>query len=81
VTKLYRFYDAENRLLYVGVALNFIHRLAYHMCKHHNDWCELADTVKLQRFASREEALDAEEVAIRDERPMYNVYLTKGPRR
>ena len=68
---LYRFYDASDVLLYVGITADFGSRVKGHQAEKH--WSDLIVNVRLEHFATRSEALDAERVAIRDENPLYNV--------
>jgi excinuclease UvrABC nuclease subunit len=69
LTTLYRFYDADERLLYVGIAGSVTNRWESH--RRSFWWCD-ASTVKLQHFATRKEALAAEKTAIRDDSPLIN---------
>lgn len=71
VTALYRFYDADDELLYVGISLNLPGRLHQHQ-KSKTWWKDVAH-VAVEHFDSREEALAAEEEAIKTERPLMNV--------
>jgi excinuclease UvrABC nuclease subunit len=68
-TALYRHFDAFGRLLYVGISLGVLHRLAGHKQSHWSN--EIAD-VKVEYFATRDAAIAAEATAIKAERPAYN---------
>ena len=70
-TALYRHYDAEGTLLYVGISLNAAARLAQH--REHATWYSQITSVTIEKFDSRDEALAAETVAIRKESPRYNI--------
>lgn len=70
-TKLYRHFDAEGRLLYVGISLGVLHRLAQHMNGSH--WAEGIARVEVESFPTRGAALAAERTAIRTEQPLHNV--------
>jgi hypothetical protein len=70
-TELYRHYDEQDRLLYVGVALSAIHRLSQH--RDHSTWFEKIKRVEIQTFETRKEALEAERQAITEERPKHNM--------
>ncbi len=76
-TALYRHYDADGTLLYVGIALSPIARL----CEHRDGsaWYDRIATVKIARYPSREDALAAESEAIRTERPLHNVVGNDAP--
>lgn len=68
---LYRFYDSAGRLLYVGITLNLPGR----MQAHRSDqpwWYEVSD-VRVEPYPSRRSVLAAESLAIRTERPLYNI--------
>lgn len=70
-TAVYRLYDANDTLLYVGVATAPDARLKAHS-KHKSWWGDVART-SLDWYPDRETALAAETAAIRSERPKYNV--------
>lgn len=70
-TKLYRHFDKEGRLLYVGISQSAIVRLAQH--KQTASWFDEVTTVTIENFETRELALAAEEQAIKAERPLYNL--------
>lgn len=69
-TALYRHYDAEGRLLYVGISLSASNRLEQHMAG--SEWAASIETVKIKCYSTRQEALAAEKQAIKDERPIWN---------
>lgn len=69
-TVVYRCFDEEGRLLYVGVSYSIFLRLGQH-----NDrapWMHYAVTIKLERFPTREAAEAAEAAAILGEDPVWN---------
>lgn len=74
-TELYRHFDKNNTLLYVGVSLSYASRLAQH--RDHAHWFQEVDTVKIERFSTRREALDAEKRAVVSENPRCNIQLRK----
>ncbi len=67
---LYRHYDEEGRLLYVGVSLAPISRLREH--RYQSRWFYRISVVKIEHFATRAEAVSAEVTAIETEEPMFN---------
>ena len=70
LTALYRYFDADGRLLYVGIASHFPSRVEQHA---RYDWWEpKSASMTIEHFPDRETAHAAELVAIRDERPRYN---------
>lgn len=75
-TALYRLYDAEDRLLYVGITVNLQDRMSDHQKQ--SWWLRVASrTVTLH--ASRREAAKAEMVAIHDEHPLLNLTGASRP--
>ncbi len=72
---LYRYFDAEGVLLYVGVSLNAINRLGQH--KNNAHWFGDIARVDIEQFETRKNALDAEKKAIIKENPLHNLYRPK----
>lgn len=70
-TTLYRLFDRRDVLLYIGIANNYGRRMEQHIRS--KPWWPDVATTKIERFATRELALDAEREAIGRERPRYNV--------
>lgn len=70
---LYRHYDADGQLLYVGIALSPVARLSQHMSASH--WSDDIATVTIERHETREDAEDAERAAIREEKPAHNIAM------
>lgn len=68
---LYRHFDADGTLLYVGISLSALSRLASH--KNAAKWFDQIAVVRIERLESREAALAAERKAIKEERPRHNV--------
>jgi hypothetical protein len=75
-TNLYRHFDAEGALLYVGVSLSALTRLGRH--RKYSHWFEKIKRVEIERFPSRAEALIAERLATWREKPLHNIYLTRA---
>lgn len=75
-TSLYRHFNGEGQLLYVGISLSAIQRLGQH--KEHSDWFESITRVTIEQFDTREEALEAERSAIFRERPLHNIQHKHG---
>lgn len=77
-TCVYRAYDADQRLLYVGISVNLDGRLSKH---HSSAWWPAVVEIAVQWFEGREAAKAAERRAISEEHPIYNVSRpTRGPR-
>jgi predicted GIY-YIG superfamily endonuclease len=70
-TTLYRLYDANDVLLYVGISGKWLARMAQHAAG--KGWWDDVATVRREAFPTRAEALAAEVQAIRDEGPLHNV--------
>lgn len=74
---LYRFFDSEDRLLYVGITCRPGVRFSEHS-KEKTWWIEV-DRITLEKFESRDELFNAEQVAIEKENPIYNVQRPRPP--
>ncbi len=75
-TKLYRYFDKEGVLLYIGISSRPGSRMQEHITQ--KSWSnEIAD-IKLETFDTRKEAEAAEKAAIRTENPKYNVTHNRG---
>jgi predicted GIY-YIG superfamily endonuclease len=70
-TELYRHFDKDDRLLYVGISLSTAHRLAEHRCV--SGWSSKVVKITIERFPTRKAALEAERNAIQAEAPIHNV--------
>ncbi|WP_448679960.1 GIY-YIG nuclease family protein [Pseudomonas nicosulfuronedens] len=75
---LYRHFDADGALLYVGISLNAISRLAQH--KDHAHWFQLIARVEIEQHPSREAAIQAEKIAITKENPRHNLVRPAPPK-
>lgn len=71
MTELYRHYDKDDNLLYVGISLSTSRRLSEH--KRGSKWFKDIETIKIERFDSRDTAEQAEIEAIKKEKPLHNV--------
>jgi GIY-YIG catalytic domain len=76
-TAVYRFYDRDCTLLYVGISSNLGTRWASHATV--KTWWKLVATRTVAMYGSRDEAEEAEKVAIRTENPVHNVVGRKEP--
>lgn len=68
---LYRLFDSEGRLLYVGVTDDVWRRVGEH--ERTQEWGDDIVRVKRQRYPGRAAALAAERRAIHIEKPVHNV--------
>lgn len=67
---LYRFYSAKGQLLYVGITNDPNRRFTEHGIE--KPWWPRVSDIKIERFNSRAELIEAELKAIRTENPRYN---------
>ena len=74
---VYRFYDLDGALLYVGVTDNPRVRWGHH--RRTKAWWPEVEVATVQSVANRGEALAVERLAIIDERPRYNVTHAADP--
>lgn len=70
-TALYRHFDADGKLLYVGISLSVVARLARHVNGSH--WARQITMITIEWHPGRPEALAAEAAAIVAERPAFNI--------
>ena len=70
-TALYRIYDSDDTLLYVGISHMAMYRLETHMAR--QPWAAAIRRVLIDWHESREAAASAEVAAIVTERPLHNV--------
>ena len=70
-TDLYRHFDADGMLLYVGISLSAVSRLSAH--KVGSEWFSKIARIEIETFETRESARDAERDAIATEKPRYNI--------
>jgi len=75
---LYRFFDAEGVLLYVGLTYDLVQRFAQHSVERW--WWGHWATVTATRYDSRAELEAAERKAIKSEKPLYNEVHNKTMR-
>lgn len=67
---LYRHYDCDENLLYVGLSGNFLSRTHQH--QRNSGWFHLISTIKITHYATKQEMVDAELLAIKTENPIWN---------
>jgi len=76
---LYRFFDADGQLLYIGKSVNAWSRFTAH--RYRSAFYPEATSVELQRgFSTDAELTAAETAAIRREKPRYNITHGNGQR-
>jgi len=72
---VYRYYDKNGILLYIGHTRNWHGRHAIH--ERDSPWIALAARSEVQWFETKEEAREAERQAIKRERPIWNLQSTR----
>ena len=70
-TQLYRHFDADGQLLYVGISMSAWGRCATHMRR--SGWSGQSVRMTIQHFPNRADAKAAETLAITTENPLWNV--------
>ena len=73
---LYRLYDREGSLLYVGITNDIFNRWKEHSNDKH--WFEDVHRFEREVYPDRESVEHAERIAIQDEGPRYNVANNRG---
>lgn len=68
---LYRHFDKNEKLLYVGVSLSFLQRTAHHKTRTY--WWSSIDKITIEKFKTRKASIDAETLAIEIEKPKFNI--------
>lgn len=76
-TALYRHFDSEGSLLYIGIALCPTYRLSKHRSR--SPWFERIASITVHWYASRHEAMNAERQAIQAEHPLENIAHSRLP--
>lgn len=79
---VYRLYDLEDRLLYIGATYSVKLRMEHH--RYQTPWFSEVARVEAETFPTRRDAFTAEARAIYAESPLYNVRHKPGyvePRR
>lgn len=69
-TTLYRFFDVDGKLLYIGITDNYPLRLIHH--GKDKPWWDEVKKFAAERLPTRQDAEEAEKLAIRSELPKYN---------
>lgn len=73
-TAVYRLYDADDRLIYVGQSQRMGQRMRTH--SKHSWWYELFDRIEVEYHPTRAAAMAAEATAIQEEQPAFNAMHT-----
>lgn len=78
-TTLYRAFDSEGVLLYVGIAVDWGRRWSQHRERSH--WYGQVTRVELEQHSTRSGAREAERQAVEDEKPIHNIEHTAADQR
>jgi predicted GIY-YIG superfamily endonuclease len=77
ITALYRLYDSENALLYVGITVSLRNRMVQHaLCQ---PWWAQVARKTVAWYPDRQDAAAAELTAIKDECPRHNKVVRSNP--
>lgn len=68
---LYRHFDKDEALLYVGLTRNILARTGAH--SHLKDWFDRVTKITIERYETRQDGLQAERDAIQAENPVFNI--------
>lgn len=69
--KLYRHFDSDDNLLYIGVSTSILRRLSNH--KSNAYWYDQIAKITIENFDTKKEMYEAEKKAIVAEKPRFNV--------
>lgn len=75
---LYRYFDAADRLLYIGKSGNVAARNSGHIKR--SEWIQFAVRSAFERFPTPEELVKAEREAIEAEGPVFNIQYNDTPK-
>ncbi len=73
-TTLYRYFDSEGQLLYVGITGDNTKRQSQH--RRNSFWFGKIASATFEHFDTRAEADSAETLAIKNEKPLHNIAKT-----
>lgn len=76
-TALYRYWDDQDNLLYIGITNSYRHRERSHIKG--SSWSDFVARSAVERHPSRPEAEAAEIAAIQSERPLFNTKHNESP--
>jgi predicted GIY-YIG superfamily endonuclease len=74
---VYRVYDANDFLLYIGCSPSVLERVNQHIFK---VWGHTISKINVEWFNSKEAASNAEKDAILNENPIWNIHYKRGSR-
>lgn len=71
MVSLYRHFDSNSKLLYVGISQGVMTRTYSHERK--SEWFDQVVRIEIEHYATEEAARNAEKVAIKNEHPIFNL--------
>lgn len=74
---LYRHFSADGTLLYIGVSARIPQRIKEHA--KHSFWWKDVTRIEIEHFDDRKSVLEAERLAIINEKPLHNSYHNNLP--
>ena len=74
---VYKHYDKDGRLLYVGATGEVLKRTSLHQSS--SAWFESVANIVIEKFEYKSQALDYERKVIFNEKPLYNVKIPANP--
>ena len=74
---LYRYYDIDKNLLYIGISVNAFIRFSQH--KSNQLWASEIAIIEIEKYETRGKVLKAEKEAIKKEKPKYNITYNSIP--
>jgi len=74
--QLYRHFDSEDNLLYIGISINAVNRLSGH--QKISSWYKNIAQMKIENYPTRQELEESEIKAIQDENPLHNIIRYNG---
>lgn len=69
--ELYRYFNKDNTLLYIGESLHAVGRACQHRAV--SSWYFESTTMTIERFDCKKDARAAERIAIKEEKPLHNI--------
>lgn len=72
---LYRMYDKNDVLLYIGISTQVMARLHSHWSS--KEWICEVENIYIERFQTKRDLEEAETKAIKEEKPKYNIALNQ----
>jgi predicted DNA-binding transcriptional regulator AlpA len=70
MAELYRHYDRDGVLLYVGISASTFTRVKQHKSESH--WFRRITAITIEHFETMSQAAESERLAIKSEKPLYN---------